>query len=174
MCPEWPTSHTLPRVVVVALERAMVSLRAGGVPARLQDILGIAVVVLAPETPEELIALMTKPHAQLKATVAALPPGRYQRALGSPDEQLMVRLPSPVTLRLNALVDQLQSVGFRTTRRQVVSALALHRIPRDREGLLNAFELYRTATAGAAGVKGRPVSEVLSLTRPKPGRRRMA
>jgi hypothetical protein len=71
-------------------------------------------------------------------------------------------------------VDQLQRDGFRATRRQVVSAIALHSLPHDRIGLVEAFERYRTATAAAAGVKGRPVSEVLSLTRPKPGRRRMA
>lgn len=170
-CPEWPTSHTLPKAVVTAIERCMWRLRATGRPARRQDVLGLAIMFFAPGTPSELIAIMTKPHPQLRGTVGNLPTGRYRGVLTANSEQLMVRLPSPVTLRLNALVDQLLDQSFPATRRQVVSAVMLHCVPRKADELADAYDLYLVAPAGTAAIPGQPVSTVLSLDRPKPGRR---
>jgi hypothetical protein len=103
-CPRWPTSHTLPQPVVSTLDRARFALNEAGIPARMQDVLGIVILVLAPEAPKELRQLMMKPHPRLKSSVAAFPTGRQRRRRGSSAEQLMVRLPSPVTHRLNLLV----------------------------------------------------------------------
>ncbi len=172
-CPKWPTSHTLPRPVVVVLEHAVRGLGAAGISARMQEVLGIVILVFAPDDPKELRQLMLKPHPQLKACVADLPAGRYRRRRGSGTEQLMVRLPSPVTLRLNLLVQVLHDSGFPASRRQVVSAVALHALPTRPAPLVEAFEQYRAATAGKAAVTGHPRKAVLSLQPPPPGRRPM-
>jgi hypothetical protein len=134
----------------------------------------MAIVVFAPESAAELIAIMTKPHPRLGGAPAELPTGRYHRAITLQTQQLMVRLPSPVTLRLNALVSLLHEADFRASRRQLVSAIVLHRLPRGAQALSQAFDSYRTAPASAAGITGRPLNEILSQTRPKPGRRPMA
>lgn len=172
-CPEWPTSHTLPHVVVARLERAMWRLRGTSRPARRQDVLAIAIMYFAPVEPSALMVTMTTPHRALKGTAAQLPTGRYRRTLVESNEQLMVWLPSPVTLRLNALVDQLHMEGFRATRRQVVTAIVLHCLPDKASVLAAAFDRYLGAPASAARVAGRPLREVLSLDRPLPGRRPM-
>jgi hypothetical protein len=170
-CPEWPTSHTLPRPVVARLDRAMWQLRGAGLPARRQDVLGIAITFFAPTDPGQLLSLLTRPHHLLRGTVAGLPTGRHRGSLVENSEQIMVWLPSPVTLRLNALVDQLHDVDFAASRRQVVSAVVLHSLPTRAGPLAEAFDRYRTAPARAARVPGRPLREILTLDRPKPGRR---
>ena len=83
----------------------------------------------------------------------------------------MLRLPSPVTLRLDVLVAELQAEDFRATRRQVVSGIVLQCLPRQSAPLAIAFDHYITAPARIAQVPGRPLREVLSQDRPRPGRR---
>jgi hypothetical protein len=172
-CPQWPTSHTLPRAVVSRLDRATWQLRGTGRPARRQDVLGLTIMFFAPTKAAELVTLMTTPHPALGGTVAALPSGRYSGVLTESNEQLMAWLPSPVTLRLNALVAQVHDQGFRASRRQLVSALALHALPRASAPIVVAFDRYLDAPARAAQVPGRRLREVLTLEPPKPGRRPM-
>ena len=170
-CPQWPTSHALPQPVVVALERARERIRLSGRPARTQDVLGLTIVFFAPEGAAALRRTLTTPHPQLRATAAGMPKGRQSRTLTANTEQLMLRLPSPVTLRLDALVADLQAEDFRATRRQVVSGIVLHCLPRQSASLAIAFDQYIIAPARIAQVPGRPLREVLSQDRPRPGRR---
>lgn len=171
-CPPWPTSHTLPRSVVAHLELATERLVAAGREALLQDVLALIIMFFAPGTSEDLIELLRKPHVDLGSSAADLRRGRDKCRLRPDTEQLMLWLPSPVTLRLNCLVDSVQKTGVRTTRRQVVSALVLHCLPGD-EKLVEAFDALPTTPAKAATVDGQPQRRVLSLERPKPGRRPM-
>lgn len=170
-CPQWATQHTLPRPVVVAVERTMWVLRAAGRPARRQDVVGLAIISFAPDDPVALRRLLVRPHPELGCTVADLPTGRYAHTLRANTEQVWLRLPSPVSLRLNLLVENVQALGFATTRRQVLSAVVLHGLSRDRRRLQAAFDAYIAAPAEVAAVTGRPLNDVLGSAPPRPGRR---
>src|SRR4051812_26650781 len=92
-CPAWPTSHTLPRAVVRHIEVATWRLRGTGRPARREDVVALALLFFAPDEPDALIRLMTRPHPDIGGAVADLPTGRYRRQLTRNTEQLMLRLP---------------------------------------------------------------------------------
>jgi hypothetical protein len=170
-CPYWPTSHTLPRVAVERLDLAVWRLNLAGRPARRRDVLGIVIVLCGPQDAMKLRAILMKPHRSLAGTVSGLPPGKFQTLIAEHNQHLMVRLPSPVTLRLNALVAAQHGLGFETSRRQIVTALLMHALPRTQTALVSAFERYYIAPARAAAIPGRPATEVLSLVHPRAGRR---
>jgi hypothetical protein len=69
----------------------------------------------------------------------------------SPDVQLNVRLPFPVSETLDALVRLANVEGALTTRREVVGAL-IHTAPREPGGLVEKLSAYRSATAGEAAI----------------------
>lgn len=172
-CPLWPTSHTLPREVTAHLEWWMWRLRGTGRSARVQDVLGLTILFFAPEDAVSLIRLMNRPHVALRGTVAELPTGRHRRGLSPHSEQLMMWLPSPVTLRLNLLIEVVHDRKVRTTRRQMVSALVLHAIPTSLPRVCEAYDRFPDVQARQAAVAGLPTGRVLSLSKPKPGRRPM-
>lgn len=97
-----------------------------GRPARPEDTLAVLILSFAPSNPAVMLRLLHTPHHLLGGTVAELPTGRYRRALRPATEQRMFRLPSPVSLRVNALVEGIHALDARTSRRQVVSAIILH------------------------------------------------
>jgi hypothetical protein len=171
-CPIFPTTHTLPSAVTAQLDAALFKLHSRGRPARPEDLVSLTVVSFTPDSPKKLMQLMTKPHPALGGTVALLPTGKYRGTLRPPSEQLMLRLPSPVTWRINTLLDALyDSQNFRASRRQLVSAAVLHCMPTTAPALATAWDNYLVTPASAAVVKGRPVAHVLNRRPPKPGRR---
>jgi hypothetical protein len=172
-CESWPTSHTLPSAVRARLDFLTFRLRARNRPARPEDTLAVLVVCFAPANPATLLALIRKTNRGIGGTVAQLPTGRYRGRLRQHNEQVMLRLPGPVTLRVNALVDGIHDLGVRTSRRQVVSAIVLHCAPASVAKLVTEFDRLPNMPARAAAVTGRPLVDVLRTTRPAPGRRPM-
>jgi hypothetical protein len=73
------------------------------------------------------------------------------RLVDSPDVQLNVRLPFPVSETLDALVRLANIDGAITTRREIVGAL-IHTAPREPRGLAEKLGAYRSATAGDAAI----------------------
>lgn len=173
LCPELPTQHTLPRAAVERLEFALWRVRGTGRAARAQDIVGLLILFYLPEQPRRLVELLTRPHSALRSSVAELPTGRYRRALTKDSEQIMLRLPSPVTHRLNGLINSAHDLEFRTSRRHVVSAAALHCIPQSTKELADALDQYREAPARAARLPFESLDYILDPRPPNPGRRPM-
>jgi hypothetical protein len=171
-CPRLPTTHTLSGPVTSRLDFLTWRLQGLGRDARPHDVVGL-LVLRAPESPRRLIKLLTTPDPALRTTVAALPPARYRRVLSRNNQQVMMWLPAPITLRLNRLIAVVHDAEFRTSRRQMVSALILHTAPSTPTALLRAFDVYRAAPASRAALSGDPPSTVLTLTPPNPGPRPM-
>jgi len=145
-------------------------LRWSGRPALPQDVVGLTVVRHTPDDVDELIALMHRPHPDLGGSVADLPTGRYRGLVSIETEQRQLRLPSPVSLRINTLIAVLAEVDYRASRRQLVSAAVLHQTPTG-GALEESYDRYREAKARDAAVAGQPLRGVLGLAPPKPGRR---
>lgn len=173
-CPQVPTVHTLPPPVVARIRLALFQLQGTGRSPRHHDVVGMLVTLHAPTTGRGLVRLLTKPHADLRGTVARLPTGRQDGLLRPSERQLWMRLPLPVTHRLNLLVELAHDEEFRTTRRQVVSALAMNRLPMATPALMKSFTRYLSLTARDARVPGRPLAAVLDGAPPRPGRRPMS
>jgi hypothetical protein len=76
----------------------------------------------------------------------------------------------PLSQRLDELVGTVESAGQRAFRKDVVAAL-IFAAPEDPDELAGLLVRYRKATAGDAALRGRDAATVLSLARPKPGRR---
>jgi hypothetical protein len=172
-CPTRPTVHTLPRRVVVALGAATSGLQFTGRPARVVDVIGLLVMVRSPTTPAAVVRLLVRPAPGLGGAASALPTGQHSGVLQASEHRLWMEMPLPVTHRLNLLVDLAHEARFRTTRRQVVSALAVHRLPKTRLALARAYDDYLQLTARDARIAGRPLAAVLDPASPKPGRRPM-
>jgi hypothetical protein len=147
-------------------------IRAEGRDARPADVVAM-LIVNAPTTAPALTALLTRHHRLIGGTVAGLPGGRRRRIPTGTDEQLMMWLPAPVTLRLNRLIAIVHDSDFRTSRRQLVSALIIDKAATGRAKLTKAFDDYLTTPAHQAAVPGEAQSTVLRQARPKPGRRPM-
>lgn len=81
-----------------------------------------------------------------------------------------VSVPTPLSKRLDRLVELAESAGARAYRKDLVAALILA-APESPEELLRLYMQYRTATAADAGIGQEPDAAVLQLQRPKPGRR---
>jgi hypothetical protein len=95
----------------------------------------------------------------------ARPLGR--RARGVP---LMLRMPSPITLRLDLLVKSLSTSDQRIYRHELIGTL-IGRAVEDLRLTEAACLTYRKAQARAAAVPGYPRREVLTRDRPRPGAR---
>jgi hypothetical protein len=159
-CDAWPTMQWVPQEVLDELDAMVGSLRLAGEIAYRKDVLGLLILSRAPTT-----------TAALRRVVA-----RYQRhsapALKGRREgkSLMVTLPSPVSLRLDALVDLVRDSGDRCFRHDVVGALILYRQPSDR-ALVQLLRDYHGATAEHCAVPGTPLRRVLLGNTPAQGRR---
>lgn len=172
-CEPWPTQHTLPTAVLGLLDTLAGELTSHGRKATRQEVLAAIVIHRAPGRAEELLALLRRPHPVLGGPAVALPPGRRNGRVAQGNQQVMMRLPSPVTRKLDYLVDVVQHAGYPLTRRQLVCALVVHRRPAPGRGNLRLYTQYCNTEAGEAAVTGRPLAAVLSLEPLPPGRRPM-
>lgn len=83
---------------------------------------------------------------------------------------LIVRMPSPITLRLDGLVRSISRRGQRIYRHELIGTLIL-RMEDQANQLEGRCLVYRQATAGEAAVPGEPKSWVLTQKKPRPGAR---
>jgi hypothetical protein len=171
--PLCPTQHTLPSGVVARLDRLVSTVRRRGRDVKRQEVLAALITLRAPDTAQDWLELLSRPHSLLGTSAAELPAGRESRKLAADNEQVMLRLPSPVTRRLDLLIDLVQERGVRTSRRQIVSALIVHRSPSGVAEALQLIDAYCVTPAFGAAVPGRPILDVLSEDRLPPGRRPM-
>jgi hypothetical protein len=128
------------------------TLLAGGRQARPQHVVGL-VIARSPEAMEGLEPLLAA-----------------HRFLGV-GHRRMLRLPAPVSLRLNILVGLVHETGVRTSRGAVVSALLRDLDGRPPEVVAEAFDRYCGLTAGQVAVGSLPEGVVLRRKRPSPGPR---
>jgi hypothetical protein len=172
-CKPWPTQHTLPTVVLDLLDQLAAELTSHGRKTARQDVLAAIVVHCAPDRAEALVALLRRPHPALGGPALALPPGHANGRVASGNQQILMRLPSPVTRKLDYLLDIVQHAGYSLTRRQLVCALVVHKRPAPGRANFRLYTRYCNTEARQAAVAGRPLAAVLSLERLPPGRRPM-
>lgn len=166
-CRPWPVMLVLPRAVDQLLASAVEEARAReGVQLFKKDLLSALIVLRAPETAEALSELFWEYAA---CTCFGDVPMLLEKV------NVTVALPPPVTHRLDLLVASANDgSAARALRRDIVSALVTLRAP---DTGADGYELYRRyleCSAEDARVADRPVEAVLSLERPKPGRRASA
>jgi hypothetical protein len=88
----------------------------------------------------------------------------------SPEFQIGVGLPAPLSGRLDGLVDRADGAGARTNRKELLGALLLAATV-DGEALSELVQRYRKATVGEARIPGQPDGRFLEPDRPPPGPR---
>lgn len=172
-CELWPTQHTLPTTALHLLDELAGELTSHGRNATRQEVLAAIVVHRAPVRLDALLVLLRRPHPALGGPAFALPPGRRKGRVALGNQQVMMRLPSPVTRKLDYLLDVVQHAGYPLTRRQLVCALVFHRRPPLGRANLRLYLQYCNTEAREAAVTGRPLAAVLSLEPLPPGRRPM-
>jgi hypothetical protein len=84
---------------------------------------------------------------------------------------LMVRIPSPISLRIDSVIGRVRALGLRAYRQELVGALIDQRMPSTPRALVVSFDRYRRANAGNAALPRQPRNQVLHLQRPNPGPR---
>lgn len=159
-CPQLPTTQSLSAAHAGMLDRLVIRLRMQGRPATRQDVIGLLILFECPEDAASILSLLRSA------------PSRRSEVDGAA-ARLMMRLPSPVSLRLNAIIDVVQREGPRVTRRDIVSALIRRHYRMAPSGLTSRFDAYTTAVAAHAVTSTAPPEAVLSRDRPRPGRRPM-
>ena len=156
-CPQWSTMQWVSATAMVRIDAKAKLLGTRRNGSR-KDLVGIMVMYLAPEDPQDLWLLL---DPYLRENKGARGKGGYAA--------LMTRLPSPVSLRLDALVARAARLGT-VFRQDLVGALAVRSLP-DRDRLLELYERYHQATAGDAALDGMRKRDLLSPQPPQPGRR---
>lgn len=151
----------VPDVVVSRLDAQVKLLRDSGYPAFRKDVLGLLVLYCAPRSSQG-VTQMTE--AYLLKTPPSLRGRRDCRSL-------MLTLPSPISIRIDVLVEAATTFGFPIYRQDLVGALIVERAPEDALAMGRLFKRYRRAKAKDAGVKGVPLQRLLSTTRPRQGPR---
>lgn len=157
-CDRWPTSTTLARTTIIHLDAVVAALRATGAPVRRRDV--VALLVLYPRIEDPLAqARSIEEHraAELRRSV----------------KPLMLELPSPVSLRLDLLVDGVRQLGVAVYRRDLLGALISAEQPGEIGRLSELLDRYRGAAAGDAAVAGHELGEVLRTRRSPAGPRPM-
>jgi hypothetical protein len=162
---------TLPDPVWDRLLRVTRRLRWQGREATPEQTLAVILVFFTPSDPAVLLPLLYKPHPALRYATAALPTSGHMPPLGPSGRRRVLHLPSPATLKVNALIDGLAAVDVFVSRRQVMSASIVHAVPSQTKRLAAAYDAWPHTPAAAAGVVGRPLQSVLTLNKPTPGRR---
>ncbi|HVO53735.1 MAG TPA: hypothetical protein VMT37_04905 [Solirubrobacterales bacterium] len=161
-CPMWPTMQWLPAAVVRKLDVLVraVKRRPPGFSSTRSEVVSALILGCDPLSPPFLEHLGAY-RAQQRPT---RPPRKVTKGI-----PVTLRVPSPITLRLDALIREIARVDSRVYRHEVVATLILHAGEPERvEGLCRDLHI---ALARAAGVGGQPLSAVLTRERPAPGAR---
>lgn len=160
-CPRWPTMQWLPHEPVEILDTALGMLGGKGFTTTRVEAVCALVLDCSPKDPsllDDLRSYKTR-HRSIRRSRIEL--------RGVP---LMLRMPSPITLRLDLLVEIISLETQRVYRHELVGTL----ITRGRDDLARLEEacgVYRQAKARQAKVSGRSLGLVLSQERPSPGAR---
>lgn len=150
----------LPKDVADALQRHVNVLAAGGfTTARLEL---VCALILSCDITDPLLDDLRLYKSRYSL---ALPSRR--RARGVP---LMLRVPSPITHRLDCLVKAICERSQRVYRHEVIGALIL-RAEEDYQRLEEDCLTFRKAAARDAAVRWEPLRVVLSQEKPRPGAR---
>src|SRR4051812_33335088 len=88
----------------------------------------------------------------------------------SPERPIGVSIPTPLSKRLDLLVELLDDAGVRAYRKDLVAALILA-APDTEDELAALFVRYRKALARDAALGSQPSADVLAFRPDKPGRR---
>lgn len=153
----------LPPAVVNRLDALVHSLRAQGLLARRKDVVGLLVLYRVPRGAAGLGRIIET----YLSGFAAVRRGRAGMV------SLTLTLPSPVSLRIDLVVDSVRQLGLTVYRQDLVGALVMKRAPRSPAALAALMRRYGKAHARDAAVIGRPQHLVLSRQTPDPGRRRL-
>lgn len=164
-CHQWPVMLVLPQSVDALLGDVVADARSvTGERIYKKDIVAAFIVLKAPETPDELARLFWDYAAS----------NRFGGSpLKLPKTNLTVALPAPVSHRLDLLVAGAREGRAAAMRRDLVSALVTLRVPNAANEAYVLYRQYLACSARDARVPGRPLKSVLTLSRPKPGRRPM-
>jgi hypothetical protein len=156
-CPALATTQTLPASDATILGKLVFKAGFGRRRVAPQHVIGCLILLRAPSDAAGLLLLIEQTAVQS--------PSRTQPA------RLMMRFPSPISHRLNALVDLVQETGVGTTRGELVSALLRRHELISPGDLVQLLDEYETAHAARAAPPGLDVRRVLTRVHPKPGRR---
>jgi len=152
-CPTWPITLTLDAIGTQAMSVATAALAGINRPARRHDVVGIG------------IARCDDDAESLRALILGAPP---LQATG----RSMIRVPAPVSLRLNLLIHGIhRDLDFRCSRSGLVRALLIDLATQTPEDLGVSFDLYCGMRAGRLAPASYEEHEVLTRRRPKPGPR---
>lgn len=160
-CPKWPTMQWLTHEVVDLLDARIERLGGDGFSTNRVEVICALIFHCDPSDLRLLEGLWDyKSHQQSRRAPRS-------RLRGTP---VIIRMPSPITLRLDGLVRLLSRHSQRTYRHELIGALILC-MEDETEQLEGKCLGYRQAIAGEAAVPGEPKSWVLSQQRPRPGAR---
>jgi hypothetical protein len=120
-CEPWDTTHAVRAAVRARLDIAAFRLQMAQRFVTRADLIGMLVTVCAPTDPKALKVLVQRPHPALRPS---------HDASENPKLSMTVRLPSPVSLRLDVLVRILQREGVGSDRRRLLSSLIVRPLPR--------------------------------------------
>lgn len=130
------------------------------------DLVAGLILVHAPEDAEALFALAHNLSHPRHAV-----PGVRRDPLGiRARDRLTIRLPSPLSHRLNELIARIHDSGRRASRAGLVAGL-VHSAPSEVKRLLELCAAAREWPAERAALAGDDPRRVLSLERPRPGPR---
>lgn len=160
-CVPWPTMQWLPQKPFDALAKCLRELEEDGFNTTRVELVCALILACNPRDPS-LLSDLRSYKARYSRT---RPSGRPTRGV-----PLMLRMPSPITLRLDLLVRSLSESTQRIYRHELIGTLitrAAEDLPRAEAACL----AYRKAPARAAAVPGYPRRCVLAQDRPRPGAR---
>jgi len=160
-CPRWPTMQWLPHEVADTLMRHLVVLEGHGFRTSRVEVVCALILACDPTEPSLLADLRRYKSRQRPGT-----PSR-ERLRGVP---MVLRMPSPITLRLDCLTDVIGQRDQRIYRHEMIATLIL-RAGSDYSRLEEDCLAYRQARARDAAVKGTSPGVVLTQRKPRPGAR---
>lgn len=160
-CPSWATMQWVPFPVMTRLDRNVQTLRKAGCAAWRADVVGARVLVCPMSNANELAAQIEKYRRQ------------HARALtsGGARTALMLRLPSPVSLRIDAIVADVRKLGLPAYRHEVIGTLTLQHEPNGKGQLVSSFNTYREARVKDLVVPEAPLHALLESAPPEQGPR---
>jgi hypothetical protein len=160
-CDPWPTMQWLAQPVAARLKRLVTVLNKGGEPVYRSDVVAALVLDCKATSADELWSII-RPY---KAEFA-----RPHRRRGPGAVPVTLQLPSPVSLRIDVLVENAREKAT-AYRHDLIGALTMA-APVDLRSLDEVLASYRDAVAGEAVPLNTRAERVLGKKRPDPGPRR--
>jgi hypothetical protein len=160
-CPPWPTMQWLPHEPLAMLRKCLKNLDDSGFPTTRVELICALILECDPGD----VSLVEDIRAYKARYRQTRPPRELPRGV-----PLMLRMRSPITLRLDLLTGYISERSLRVYRHELIGTL-LTRAGKDIPRLEEVCLAYRKARAGQAAVQGLPPGRVLTQERPRPGAR---